>query len=446
MSGRRPGSIPVPRNPLRHQLPTWTPLGAGALLRSAFGLGARDPLRELRELLAADLGANAVVLTGSGTQALALALAVAGKGRRASGRSEGEAGAGAGVRRGDAKEARAPGAAPIALPAWSCYDLASAAVHHGAPVHFYDLDPRTLAPDRTSLESALEGGAKTVVVAPHFGVPTRMVQVEEVVHHFGARLVVDAAQGWGARFEGRPLAGAGELTVLSFGRGKGWTAGGGGGALVLRGREEPPPLAGVGPSPWAGALALLALGRPGIYRIPRSVPALGLGVTRYHPPSPPAPMRPATARLLLATREAAFVEARGRAARGAMMHDALRRSGGAAALVHPPEGSEAGWLRFPVLVPGGIEGLEARARRGRGTGPGPVRLGAAQGYPEILPELPALSGLVAPGVPQGPDAFPGARRLARDLVTLPTHSRVRSAEREALLALVAEVVGVGDDT
>ncbi|HEV2146406.1 MAG TPA: hypothetical protein VGR37_03225, partial [Longimicrobiaceae bacterium] len=91
------------------------------------------------------------------------------------------------------------------------------------------------------------------------------------------------------------------------------------------------------------------------------------------------------------------------------------------AVVVPPDGVP-GWLRFPVRVRGGRGALPERARR----------LGVAGSYPTPLSELPQLGALLA-----GPETrWPGAESLARDLVTLPTHSRVTEGERDEIVALL----------
>ncbi|HEX2189574.1 MAG TPA: hypothetical protein VHG51_11780, partial [Longimicrobiaceae bacterium] len=82
----------------------------------------------------------------------------------------------------------------------------------------------------------------------------------------------------------------------------------------------------------------------------------------------------------------------------------------------------AGWLRLPLRVPGGMGALPERARR----------LGVAPSYPTTLAELPRLRPLLA-----GPERrWPGAEALARELVTLPTHSRVAEGERDSIVALL----------
>src|SRR5439155_271560 len=206
----------------------------------------------------------------------------------------------------------------------------------------------TLAPDLDSMTATLAEGARVIVVAPPFGVPVDWDAIEQCLMGFGALAIEDAAQGHGALWRGAPVGSAGALSVLSFGRGKGWT-GGRGGALLIR---RFPLDAGVGGSRAAGPFDELAalgtgvaqcvLGRPAVYRLPAALPLLHLGETRFHSPTE------------------------------------LRRMTRAAAAL--------GAVRERLTRPHG--------------------------------------------------RWPGAEELVRDLVTLPTHSLVSSAERDELVRLL----------
>jgi len=80
-----------------------------------------------------------------------------------------------------------------------------------------------------------------------------------------------------------------------------------------------------------------------------------------------------------------------------------------------------GYLRLPLLVTGGMGGMEDASRA--------LALGVAQSYPQSLVELaPRLTG------PER--TWPGADRLARDLVTLPTHSRLTAVERDEIVRIL----------
>ncbi|MFL5506042.1 MAG: DegT/DnrJ/EryC1/StrS family aminotransferase, partial [Gemmatimonadales bacterium] len=265
----------------RKQLPVFSPVTVGsvaaAFIASATG-GERARSRVL-ELVRAEYGPRDLLLLDSGTSALMLAMRA--------------------VRR----EAEAAGRAPlVALPAYGCFDLATAAVGADVRVVLYDLDPATLGPDWPSLERALAHRPAAVVVAHLYGVPVDVARVARLAATIDAVVIDDAAQGVGASIAGRPLGSFGSLGILSFGRGKGRTGGGGGALLAndARGADLLARVRGEVAAPERGLRAALMLktqwllGRPSLYWIPASLPFLGLGETPYRAPHPALSMAAAS--------------------------------------------------------------------------------------------------------------------------------------------------------
>lgn len=403
-------------NPFRHQIPSTSPISGGGLLAGAramaAGAGTRDRLgRRLEELLGREHAVAGVTLTGSGTEALVLALEV---GERLVGRT-----------------------AAVVLPAFSCFDVAAAAARFGRTIRFYDVSPRTLGPEPESLREAIEGGvdgARIVLVASLFGIPLDWNLLDPLLDGPDVVVVEDAAQGHGARWRGARLGGHGRLGILSFSRGKGWT-GGAGGALLVRDKAD---LAAV---EWgsansrkadAGVLARAAmhwlLGRPLVYGLPRAFPPLGLGETRYREARAPGPMPAAAAALALATRDAADAVIAIRRSHALEYENAFLRDPGVGRVVVVPEAGEAGYGRYPLLLPEGMASF---------SNPEAAReLGAEASYPAALPDLPAIRGLIESTGETRPGRWPGARALASQLVTLPTHAMTRASERRRLVELL----------
>jgi len=171
------------------------------------------------------------------------------------------------------------------------------------------------------------------------------------------------------------------------------------------------------------ATAQSLLGRPALYRLPAAIPFLHLGETRYRAPSAPRGMTRAAAALLertlpLATREAAVRKANAEALLARIPPDSRVRA------VAPPRAGTPGFLRLPLRVPNGLAGLpDPRLAR---------RLGVTPGYPTTLAAPPPVRERLT----RASGRWPGAEELVRQLVTLPTHSLVSAAEREALARLV----------
>jgi len=377
----------------RHVPPVRSPLDLVAL--RAGWRASRDPGSALvaeasvRRALRERYAPAEVVFTDSGTSSLALALQMAAKGP----------------------------ARPIALPAYGCYDLATAADGAGCPVLLYDVDPATLSPDLQSLRDALAAGAGTIVVAHLYGVPANLTSVRALAVEFGAQIIDDAAQGAGATFGGVPLGLHGTLGVVSFGRGKGLTGGSGGALIVppestLREATLALDLPAAQSSNWRALLATTAqwtLARPALYGIPASIPFLGLGETVYRPPHPAGAITAFSLGVLSRTVELLGAELSIRRAHANRLRRALS-TGAITAIEVPPEALPS-YLRFPVRVPPALRAVALGARR----------LGVMPGYPT---SLASLTGFGARCRNAG-QAMPGADELAATLFTLPTHSAQR---------------------
>jgi perosamine synthetase len=387
-------------NPFRRQLPVRSPLTAGAVAGAVLDVArpGSDPKKELCALLRDRYGAGQVTLYGSGTQALAAVLRAAAP--------EGES------------------SPTVALPGFACYDVATAAIAADCRIRLYDLDPNTLAPDWDSVRRALEAGARILVLAPLYGYPFDWSPAEALAREHGAALVEDAAQAAGGEWEGTSLGSFGSRTVLSFGRGKGWT-GGHGGALLERGgavgeRVTGPPASGNARA-LAVALALLLVGRPSLYGLPHALPWLYLGETRFREPSPERGMPAMAAALALRSEPLLHLEVERRRENARVLGAALEHLYGVETIRYPA-GATPGFLRLPV-----------RCRRIRQSLPGSralSRAGVEAGYPTTLAALePVRSRLEG----SRSTAIRGSEALVRELITFPTHGAV--SERDMAVAV-----------
>jgi dTDP-4-amino-4,6-dideoxygalactose transaminase len=367
----------------------------------------------LRDIIARRFGPGQVTLWRSGTSALEVALRMA-------------------------RETLGDPSASLVLPAYSCFDVATAAVAAALPIRFYDQDPGTLAPDMDALLRAMREGGRIVVAAPLFGFPVPWNELRDTAAAHGALLVEDAAQAAGSLWQGKPVGGFGDLTVLSFGRGKGWT-GGGGGAVIVR---DPRVLHGGAGEGWVrrsggsaaalvGSVVQWAFGRPGFYGIPARIPALGLGETHYREPRTPVGIPVFSAALAAATAGQSERERDVREGSARSLIEAIDALGldPHLTMVRAVSGARPGYLRLPVLLRRAHRLPRAEARA----------LGVARGYPRPLPELGPLVRLRAGGF----GAYPGARRLARELVTLPTHRFITPSVQARIVDLLESVEGKG---
>ena len=389
--------------PWRYLPPAHSPVSPASIAGGIKGMMFGRPAG-LEQWLARRYEVDAALLVDSGTSALRLAIE-------------------------SLATATAP-AARVALPAYACYDLATAAIGAGAEVSFYDIDPATLGPDWSSLGAALSARVDAVVLVHQYGVPVDIDRARALCDAHGAVVIEDAAQGAGAWWRHRRLGASGDLGILSFGRGKGMTAGGGGALLATgpRGREllDASRLrvarGGPGVGSWVRLTAQALLSHPMVYGIPARIPWLALGETPYHEPWLPRAIDAAEAGVIQSAADRADREADIRGQAAARLGEMLRNRAGVS-LVQPPagDGIKPGWLRYPVLL--------SAENRARGDKALPDRLGIVAGYPLPLASLPQLRAASA-------GDWPGATRLAKELVTLPTHRWVRDQDRAAMEPLL----------
>ncbi len=393
----------------RRQLPVHSPVDASALFAGLRALVARNGAQQRWEarvatLLKAEYGARAVLLTNSGTAALTAALL------------------------GALKDSTGSVPAPVALPAYACYDVATAAEGAGVSVFLYDIDPGTLGPDLAQVRSALRHGARVIVVAHLYGCPVDLAEINDLASAAGATVIEDAAQAAGARVNGHPAGSQASLSVLSFGRGKGLTGGSGGALLAIdevgarivervrchtlaTGRRGWPELAAI--------TAQWLFQHPSLYAIPAALPMLHLGDTVYRAPRPLRAPAAVSCRVIAASWASAQHEVDVRRQNAGRLLAALRWQPAFDTVTTAPR-ARPSYLRLPALAsPLGRRAVtQAPARR----------LGVMAGYPRALCDLEPFAARCV----NRSDAFPGSRLLAERLCTFPTHSRLDARDLEKL--------------
>ncbi len=307
----------------------------------------------------------------------------------------------------------------VALPGFSCPDVASAAIGAEARIVLYDIDPSTLQPDMDSLRRCFSAGATHVVVAHFYGRLTDVAAVRQLATEFNIVVIEDAAQHAGGMRGGVRGGGLAPFGVLSFGRGKGINAGGGGALLVANGDHLPPPLLNESVVLAVRDLAAAAVGEllstPWLYWAPASIPGSGIGSTVYHEPRTPRAMSASIAVLLTDA-----LEREDESLRNRQWHAREYR----ARLAERPEflfedvheGTVDGALRFPVRV----------------TTPPPermARLGLSRSYPRTLRDYPRVREHII----SEPGQLLGATQLAATTYTLPTHEYISAEIRDVII-------------
>jgi hypothetical protein len=335
--------------------------------------------------------ATDVLLTDSGTSALVIAL-----------------------------QSLVPPGGTVAYPAYACIDLTAAAVRARVKVRLYDLDPLTLSPDLESLRKTMERGVDAIVVAHLYGYPADVVAVNALAAERGIPVIEDAAQAAGGTLHNARLGSLADVSILSFGRGKGTTAGSGG-ALLMRRVDRADGSAAMQAMRLAdgtrGAKEIVALAaqwllaRSELYRLPASVPALKLGEMTYHAASDPRSISAGAAAILPIALQMEARELAHRRLRATELNALLRRNGRTLLPIQCIAGGDGGFLRLAFLDTSGDAQPNAS-------------IGVMRGYPLTLDQHEELVPMLAAGETAGR----GAQRLRDRLFTAPTHSRVTASD------------------
>lgn len=169
-------------------------------IRSGWISGKGMFVERFEELFAEYVGVNAGVSTSNGTTALHLALHCHGIGR------------------GD----------EVVVPSLSYIASANCVRYTGAKPVFCDVDEESLTLDVESFKEKITGKTKAVIPVHLYGHPCDMDAVNEVAQEHGLKVIEDAAEAHGSKYNGKLCGSLGDSSCFSFFANKTITCGEGG--------------------------------------------------------------------------------------------------------------------------------------------------------------------------------------------------------------------------
>ena len=120
----------------------------------------------------------------------------------------------------------------VIMPSYTFVSTANAFVLRGAVPVFVDIHPQSLNIDAGLIESAITPKTKAICVVHYAGVSCDMEAILDIAKRHGLAVIEDAAQGFGATYQGKPLGTLGDLGTLSFHETKNVISGEGGALLI----------------------------------------------------------------------------------------------------------------------------------------------------------------------------------------------------------------------
>ncbi len=105
---------------------------------------------------------------------------------------------------------------PVIVPSFTFMATVSALIWAGATPRFVEIDPTTTNLDPAAVRVALTADVVGIVAVHNFGNPAAVRELESIAAAAGIPLVFDAAHGFGARYEQRPVGGFGRAESFSL--------------------------------------------------------------------------------------------------------------------------------------------------------------------------------------------------------------------------------------
>jgi dTDP-4-amino-4,6-dideoxygalactose transaminase len=322
----------------------------------------------------------------------------------------------------------------VIIPAYTCFSVPSAVRMAGLEIVLCDIEPETLDFDFSRLKDLIDDDTLCVISTHLFGVPADISKVREMCDKGKIFVVEDAAQAMGAIHEGKKLGTLGDVGFFSLGRGKNITCGSGG-IIVTSSEEiaasirtkflelETVPM-GEYLKNILGIIFLMMFIRPNLFWLPKQLPFLKLGETRFYRSFPVRKFTGFQAGLLHDW--GAKLETLNRK-RSIHADDYIESLGLSGEL--PIYASGYPYNRFPVYVEG-RHGKDALCESGHWIGITPM-------YPSPVHRIRELKGQF------DHFKFEGAETISNTLVTLPTHALLNESDTASIHELVRSVCPQG---
>lgn len=317
----------------------------------------------------------------------------------------------------------------VLIPAYTCYSVPSAIVRAGCRATLCDMAPGTLDFDFDRLRVELENPRLLCVISTHlFGVPADVGRVKSLIGNRNIFVVEDAAQAMGGVWNGVMLGTAADAGLFSLGRGKAFSTAGGGVILTDNagiGRKIEKQLESIAECGFSDcmkliiyAAALSMLIHPWIYWLPKSLPFLKLGETRFDPDFPIKKLSSFQAGIARGWK--ARINAL-KAIRSSNSHKIIKYGitpAGSFRTVIPD------MIRFPFLA------ADKETKRKILLESEQMGLGITGGYPD------SIDGIKELGIRADSDGFPTAKDIVEKIVCLPVHQFVRVFDIRRMVQLL----------
>lgn len=293
----------------------------------------------------------------------------------------------------------------VLIPGYTCYSVAASIAKAGLKIKAYDIDPVTLHPDIESLKNSITNRTLAIISQHLFGIPTPIVEINNIAKKSHIYHIEDAAQALGASADNHLLGTTGDFGLFSFGRGKALPVGGGG-ALVSKHKSILQEIIfnqqKIGLSDFISTIITQISIKPLLYWVPEKLP-LGLGKTYFDTNFNVSTMTKLSQKLAMRLIPSLNDINTHRRCIAKVYDESLDNN-----LFTLVSKSYPIYTRYPLLATPGQIPQELR------------RLGVRRMYPQAIIDVKAIHPFLADSQLNTPNS----RKIALSLITLPTHKGI----------------------
>lgn len=324
----------------------------------------------------------------------------------------------------------------VLIPAYTCYSVPAAIVRAGLKIRICDIEPETLDFDYADLERHLLTAKRLLCVVPThiLGLVSDVDRLRSMIGRDGPLILEDASQTMGARGHSGLAGTMGDVGIVSLGRGKVLSTVSGG--VILTNNDDlweaiMQLITQIPESSFFNtiqfifySLALSLFIKPNLFWLPKALPFLKLGATKFDSDFKIrqfTPFQAGLARkwqgLLSQLQNLRKVNVEHYLAAGVVAPSALRSQ-------------PCGAIRFPAYV-------KPTARKEIITCSESEGLGIAELYPTTVEHISGIGEYIVAGTGSN------AEKVASRLVTLPVHKWVEERDIVRIIALLKSKNGDG---
>ena len=328
----------------------------------------------------------------------------------------------------------------VILPGYTCFSVPSAVVKAKLDVTLCDVEPGSFDLDFHRLHEIADRSVLCVLSTHLLGIQADVSRIAALCRTKDIFVVEDAAQAFGGDADGKPIGTLGDVSFLSFGRGKNISCGSGGailsnddriGAAISHEYARLPEESVLGIAKnWLEVMATQLMIHPSIYWLPAGLPFLKLGETKFYWDFPITKMDSVRAGLLRGWKDRLALVTMVRRAHAQQIQQSLEAS--PIQVLSPTGQGRSVYLRFPVLMQTKAE-KEALCRMSVEQG-----LGITSAYPSSLQDIEELHDTVSC------QPVPRSTVLAERLVTFPTHEFLREPDIQRIRRAIEQVHYIQD--